>query len=152
MIAFLQGPGFLHTHGSMGADLSLVITIIAAATLTVGIVLAKKKRFREHRWVQTASVGLNAVPVVFWMIRSLWLYVVPGLPGILRYGPQALTAVHAVTGAIGVVLGVVIVVRANQLWARGKSLRPWVPAMRAAYAVYLASLALGIALYVVIYG
>ncbi len=151
MIAFLDGPGFLWTHGSMGADLSLVISIVAAAMLTAGIVLAKKKRYGEHRWMQTASVGLNAVPVVFWMIRSLWLYVLPGLPGTLRSGAEALTAVHALTGAIGVALGVVIAIRANQLWAQGKSLRPWVPAMRTAYAVYMLALALGIAVYIVIY-
>ena len=55
------------------------------------------------------------------MIRSYWLYVRPDLPGNLSKSIDALTTVHAVAGLVGVVLGLFVVIRANQLTARGES-------------------------------
>jgi len=152
MIGYLGGPGFLGGNGSFGADLSLVISLVAAALLTAGVVLAKSKRFKAHRWLQTAAVCLNAVPVVAWMIRSFWLYVLPGLPGNLGTDHVALTTVHALTGLIGVVLGVFVVVRANQLEAKGQNLSRYKLPMRIAYLMYMLGTALGVWLYFVIYG
>ncbi len=152
MSAYLDGAGFLRPHSSIGADLSLVIIIAAFVMLTLGVVLAKSRRYEAHRWVQTSAVTLNAVPVVFWMIRSFRLFVLPGLPGNLSKSIDALTTVHAVTGLIGVVLGLFIVIRANQLAAKGNSLRRYRNAMRAAYVVYLLGTALGVWVYIVLYG
>ena len=152
MSAYLDGAGFLRPHSSIGADLSLVIIIAAFVMLTLGVVLAKSGRYEAHRWVQTSAVTLNAVPVVFWMIRSFRLFVLPGLPGNLSKSIDALTTVHAVTGLIGVVLGLFIVIRANQLAAKGQSLRRYKNAMRAAYVVYLLGTALGVWVYIVLYG
>lgn len=152
MIGYLDGSGFLSSHSSIGADLSLVIMVAAAILLTVGVVLAKSKRYEAHRWVQTAAVCLNAVPVVVWMIRSFWLYVRPGLPGNLSKSVDALTTVHAVAGLIGVVIGMVVMIRANQLAAKGQSLSRYKNAMRIAYAVYMLATALGIWVYITLYG
>jgi len=152
MSAYLDGAGFLRPHSSIGADLSLVIIIAAFVMLTLGVVLAKSRRYEAHRWVQTSAVTLSAVPVVFWMIRSFRLVVLPGLPGNLSKSIGALTTVHAVTGLIGVVLGLFIVTRANQLAAKGQSLRRYRNAMRAAYVVYLLGTALGVWVYIVLYG
>ena len=116
------------------------------------MVLAKSRRYEAHRWVQTSAVVLNAVPVIVWMIRSFRLFVLPGLPGNLSKSIDALTTVHAVTGLIGVVLGLFIVIRANQLTARGQSLSRYKNAMRAAYVVYLLATALGVWVYIAIYG
>jgi len=152
MIAFLDGAGFITSRSSMGADLSLVISVAAAVMLTVGVVLAKSKRYEAHRWVQTAAVVLNAVPVVIWMIRSFWLYVRPGLPGNLSKSVDALTTVHAVAGSIGVVIGLFVMIRANQLAAKGQSLSRYKTLMRIAYVVYLLATALGVWVYFAIYG
>jgi uncharacterized membrane protein YozB (DUF420 family) len=153
MIAYaLDASGFLTHTSSLGADLSLIVVIVAAVLLTAGVVLARRRSYDAHRWVQTSAVILNAVPVVFWMIRSLWLYILPGLPGTLNTGSHVLAVVHAVTGAVGVALGVFVVVRANQLTARGESVSRYKGLMRGTYVVYLAGVALGIALYVVTYG
>ena len=108
-------------EGSAGADLALLVSIAALVMLTIGVVLARSGRYPAHRWVQTAAVILNAVPVVVWMIRSYWLHVRPNLPGNLGESINALTTVHAVTGLVGVALGLFVVIRANQLTARGES-------------------------------
>jgi uncharacterized membrane protein YozB (DUF420 family) len=151
MFAFLQGSGFLGTRGTLGSDLSLIIMLAAAATLTVGWRLAVARRFGAHRWVQTSAVCLNLVPVAVWMIRFFILYVIPVLPGDLGKGTYLLTTIHAVAGAIGAALGVFIMVRANQLWAKGQSLSRYRTLMRTAYLVYLLATALGVAVYWVVY-
>ena len=102
--------------------------------------------------MQTAAVIINAVPIVVWMIRSYWLYVLPGLPGNLGSWDHALTTVHAVTGLVGVALGLFVVIRANQLEARGESVSRYKGWMRVAYVVYLLGTALGVWVYVAIYG
>ena len=152
MIAYLGGAGFLRPHSSIGADLSLVIVIAAFVMLTIGVVLARSRRYDAHRWVQTSAVVLNAVPVIFWMIRSFRLYVLPGLPGNLSKSVDAVTTVHAVAGLIGMVIGLFVVIRANQLTARGENLSRYKNLMRTAYVVYLLATALGIWVYIAIYG
>lgn len=152
MIAYLDGAGFLGTNGSTGADLSLVVMLAAFVLLTTGVVLARTGRYAAHRWVQTVAVILNAIPVVAWMIRSYWLYVRPDLPGNLTKSIDALTTVHAVAGLIGVVLGLFVVIRANQLTARGESVARYKGWMRSAYIVYLVATVLGVWVYIKLYG
>jgi uncharacterized membrane protein YozB (DUF420 family) len=144
--------GFLTARSSLGADLSLVLSVAAIVLLTAGVVLARRGRYGAHRWVQTLAVCLNALLVVFWMVQSLVRFILPGLPGSLSEKGHTLAAVHAATGAVGVALGVFIVVRATQLTRRGENVGRYKSAMRAAYLVYLAGFALGVALYVVTYG
>ena len=152
MFSYLDGAGFITAKSSIGADLSLIIAIAAFVMLTVGVVLAKSKRYDAHRWVQTSAVALNAVPVVFWMVRSFRLYVLPDLPGNLSKSVDAITTVHAVAGLIGMVIGLFLMIRANQLAAKGQSLSRYRNTMRIAYVVYLAATALGIWVYIAIYG
>jgi uncharacterized membrane protein YozB (DUF420 family) len=152
MIAYLDGAGFLGTKGSAGADLSLVVALVAFVGLTAGVALVRTGRFAAHRWVQTAAVILNAIPVVVWMVRSYWLYVLPDLPGNLSESIDALVTVHAAAGLVGVVLGLVVVVRATQLTTRGAGMGRYKGWMRAAYIVYLLVTALGVWIYVDLYG
>jgi uncharacterized membrane protein YozB (DUF420 family) len=150
--AFLMSSGFLGTKGTLGPDLTLVLSIVAAVLLTVGVVWARRRSYQAHRWIQTTAVCLNAVLVIVWMVRSFRLYVLPDFPADLSHGSYALTTVHAVAGLIGVILGVFIVIRGNQLMASGRSLAPYRTAMRTAYLVYMAVTVLGVVLYVVLYG
>jgi uncharacterized membrane protein YozB (DUF420 family) len=148
----LATSGFLTGRSSLGADLTLLVSVAAVVLLTAGVVLARRRRYDAHRWAQTVAVILNAVLVAVWMVQSLVRFILPGVPGSLSEKGHALAAVHAATGALGVALGVFIVVRAAQLTRRGKSVSRYKTAMRVAYLVYLAGFALGVALYVVTYG
>jgi uncharacterized membrane protein YozB (DUF420 family) len=152
MVAYLDGAGFLRAESSIGADITLIVILIAFVMLTVGVVLARSKRYTAHRWLQTAAVILFAVPVVVWMIRSYWLYVRPGLPDNLSETNNVLTTAHGVVGLVGVVLGLFVVIRANQLMARGESVAHYKPWMRASYVVYLLATVLGVWVYFAIYG
>lgn len=153
MIAYaLDASGFLTGRSSLGADLSLLLSAAVIVLLTAGVVLARRRRYDAHRWLQTSGVILNAVLVIFWMAVSLWRFILPGIPGTLSNHGHTLAAAHAVVGVAGVALGVFLVVRANQLTRRGESVSRYKTAMRVAYFVYLAAFVLGVWLYVVTYG
>ena len=125
-------------NGSVGADLTL-------RRHARGVRPAHDRgRARAHRALRGAPLGADrrrssSTPsrCVAWMIRSYWLYVRPDLPGNLSKSIDALTTVHAVAGLVGVVLGLFVVIRANQLTARGESVARYKGWMRAAYIVYL---------------
>lgn len=144
--------GFLTSRSSLGADISLLVSIAAVLLLTVGVVLARRGAYDKHRWVQSGAILLNGVLVVIWMMVSLGRYILPGIPGSLSQHGHLLAAVHAVVGAAGFALGVVLLVRGNQLMARRASLRRYRTPMRIAYLLYLGAVILGISLYVVTYG
>jgi uncharacterized membrane protein YozB (DUF420 family) len=143
---------FLGTKAGFSADSSLVLMVVAAILLTVGWRLAVGRRYEAHRWVQTVAVCLNAVPVILWMVYSFTKYVAPDLPGVLDKGSYLLTTIHAVVGAIGAVVGVYVVIRANQFEVQGRDIAPLKTAMRVAYLLYTLGVLLGIAVYVVLYG
>ena len=120
--------------------------------LTAGVVLVLRRHYDAHRRLQTSAVILNVVLVAFWMAVSLARFILPGIPGTLSTHGHTLAAVHATVGIIGAVLGVFLVVRANQLTRRGESVSRYKTTMRVAYFVYLAAFVLGVWLYVVTYG
>jgi len=71
MIAYaLDATGFLTGRSSLGADLSLLLSAAVIVLLTAGVVLARRRRYEAHRWLQTSGVILNAVLVAFWMAVS----------------------------------------------------------------------------------
>ena len=63
-----------------------------------------------------------------------------------------LAAAHAVTGAVGVALGVFIIIAAGRLTSRGQSVARYKSWMRGAYVVYLLAMVLGVWVYVGTYG
>jgi putative membrane protein len=135
----------------VGARVSLALMIAAAVLLTIGWRLALRRRFEAHRWVQTSAVALNAAVVASWMIRSLVVNILPELPARLGEGTYAVATVHAVVGAIGVVFGVFVVLRGNELVPRALRFTNYKLYMRGAYALYLLGTLTGVILYVVAY-
>ena len=146
------GAGLLATKAPFGADVSLVLTVLAAVLLTIGWRLAVQRRYEAHRWVQTAAVGLNAIVVAAWMIRSFVLYVLPVIPAKLDQRSYAVATVHALVGALGVVLGVFVVLRGNELVPARLRFKDYRLFMRSSYALYLLATLTGAILFVVAYG
>jgi uncharacterized membrane protein YozB (DUF420 family) len=125
--------------------------LVAAVMFTIGLVLAKRKNLVAHRWVQTTAASLNAVLVVFWMIRSFWLYTRPEIPSQLGKTVYAVTTVHAIVGAIGLLVGVFTILQGNGALPRGWRMKDLKPIMRTSYALYMLATLGGIAVYVVAY-
>ena len=71
MNEFLHQDGFLGTSANFAADFTLVMMILIALLFTVGVVLAVKRKYETHRWVQTTAAILNAIMVLWMMVLPL---------------------------------------------------------------------------------
>ena len=152
MSAALEVAVNVTVKAPLGARVSLVLMVTAAVLFTVGWRLAVGRRFVAHRWVQTAAVTLSAVVAAAWMIRSFVVNIAPAIPGRLGERLFAVATTHAVVGAIGVLLGVFIVLRANEvLVPRALRFTNYKRFMRSSYTLYMLATALGAAVYVIGY-
>ena len=140
------------TKAPRGAAISLVLIVVTAVLFTVGWRLAMRRRYEAHRWVQTAAACLNAAVVLVWMIHSFTANVAPQIPAKLNERAYAVATVHALVGAIGLVTGMFVVLRGNELVPQRLRFKNYKPYMRGAYALYLLGTVTGVVLYVVAYG
>jgi uncharacterized membrane protein YozB (DUF420 family) len=151
LFEFLATAGFLGTRATIRSDLTLVLTLISAALLTVGWQLAVHKRYEAHRWVQTAGVTLNAGVVLLSMVTSFAVYILPGIPAKLNEGSYGITTLHALLGALTVVFGVFVTLRGNGLVPKALRFKNYKLFMRTAYALYMVSTLGGVILYIIVF-
>ncbi len=147
MSDFLTSPGFLGTKATLRSDLTLILIIITAVLFNIGFILARRRQFEAHRWVQTASASLNAVVVVISMVTSYIIHILPGIPAKLLTGDYAVTTAHALIGAIGLLFGLFVVLQGNNLVPREIRIKKYKPYMRWAYSLYMLATLGGIIVY-----
>jgi uncharacterized membrane protein YozB (DUF420 family) len=151
MSDFLTSPGFLGTKATLRSDLTLVLILVSAILFNIGFVLARRKQFEAHRWVQTSSAILNATVVLISMVTSYIIHILPGIPAKLAQGDYAVTTLHAITGAIGLLFGMFVVLQGNNLVPRNLRIKQYKPYMRWAYGLYMFSTLGGIILYIIVF-
>ena len=147
MIQFLHQPGFLGTHANRAADITLVIMLFVAGLFSLGVMLARRRHFLAHRWVQTSAVTLN-------LIMVLWMMVLPFRDFILRDkgGPRPLNfytvaSLHALVGVVGILFGVFVALRGNGLVPKALQFNNYKLFMRIAYGFYMGVTLLGLWVY-----
>jgi plastocyanin/uncharacterized membrane protein YozB (DUF420 family) len=151
----MNGRGFLGTNASLVSDLSLVMGVLVALTLTVGVVMAVRKKYQIHRWIQSTAVVLNVVQVLLVMVGSFTRSAAPGIPARLGENYYTIALAHGLLGLTTLLLGVFIAIRANELlppflgFLRFHNFKLF---MRTAYCLYMLSTALGVGVYVIWYG
>ncbi len=151
MGSFLDQLGFLGTKAPMRSDITLVLILITAILFTIGWRLAVNKKYEAHRWVQTTAATLNAIVVLVAMVNVFIVYIIPGIPGKLLQGSYGATTLHGLVGAIGLVLGVFIVLRANNLVPQSLRFKNYKLFMRTSYIIYMLATLLGVVVYVMAY-
>lgn len=140
--------GFLGTGATFRADLNLVVQVSMGAALLVGMVLAKRKNFRAHKYVQSSVMILNLVMIFLIMAPSFHRQVQPQVPGGLKEAYYLVPYVHAVLGTIAEVLGLYIVlVAATKFVPRGLRFRRYKPWMRTELALWWLVVLIGIGTY-----
>ncbi len=147
MNEFLHQPGFLGTNANRAADITLVIMLLAATLFTIGFILARKKNFKAHRWVQTSAATLNAIMV-------LWMMILPFRDFVLRDrgGPRPglfyiIASIHGLVGLVGVIFGLFVTLRGNGLVPKPLRFNNYKLFMRTAYGLYMTATLLGIGVY-----
>jgi uncharacterized membrane protein YozB (DUF420 family) len=101
--------------------------------------------------VQTATVILNTLVVVISMVTSYIIHILPGIPEKLGQGDYAVTTIHAIIGGIGVVFGVFVALRGNELVPKNIRFNNYKLFMRWAYAMYMLATIGGVAIYITIF-
>jgi plastocyanin len=143
----MNGRGFLGTNANLLQDLSLVLGILVALTLTVGVVMAVRKRYEVHRWIQTVAVSLNILQVLTIMVGSFLKSAAPGIPQRLGETYYSSALIHASIGLITLLFGTFVMLRGNKLVPRGLQFRNYKLFMRTAYTLYMAVTLLGLWVY-----
>ncbi len=103
-----MSEAFFETAAPRAANLVLVLEIAMGVGLLVGARLARKGRFRQHAWCQSAIVLLNLAVVVEMMIPSFRVHVLPRIPAKLGRAYYALATTHAAIGTVTELAGLYI--------------------------------------------
>jgi len=151
MSDFLTVPGFLSTKATLRSDITLVLILTTAVLFNIGFILARRRQYKAHRWVQTSAVILNTLVVVISMVTSYIIHILPGFPAKLGQGDYAVTTVHGIIGAIALLLGVFVMLRGNELVPAGLRFKNYKLFMRWAYSLYMLATLGGITLYIIVF-
>lgn len=151
MTDFLTQPGFLGTKATLRSDLTLVLIIITALLFNIGFVLARRRHFTLHHWLQTGAVILNSLVVVISMVTSYIIYILPGIPGKLGQGDYAVTTAHGIIGAVALLMGVYIILATNSLLPTRLKFSNYKIVMRWGYGFYMLATVFGILLYIIVF-
>jgi uncharacterized membrane protein YozB (DUF420 family) len=139
---------FLETAAPRAANVVLVLEIAMGIGLLLGACLARKRRFRQHAWCQSATVLLNLVVVTVMMIPSFRVQVLPGVPAKLGKAYYALATAHAALGTVTELAGLYILLSAGTSLLPEKlriaNYKMW---MRSVLVIWWLVLLLGIATY-----
>jgi plastocyanin/uncharacterized membrane protein YozB (DUF420 family) len=143
----MNGRGFLGTNASLLADISLILGIVVAIMLTIGMLLAVRKRYEAHRWVQTSAVVLNALLVLLYMVGSFFKSAAPGVPERLNETYYLAPTIHGILGLVTLIFGVFVMLRGNELVPQALKFNNYKLFMRTAYTMYVLVTLLGIWVY-----
>lgn len=147
MNEILHQPGFFGTNANFAADFTLVMMIFIASLFTAGVILAVKKKYDLHRWVQTVAAILNAIMVLWMMILPYRDFVAPGIPAQLSERFYAITTLHAFVGFFALAFGFFVTLRGNGLVPKILKFKNYKGFMRVAYSLYILTTLLGIWVY-----
>ena len=95
------------------AHLTLLLEMAMGVGLLIGAWLARRRRFRQHAWCQSAIVLLNLAVIVLVMMPSFQVQVVPEIPLRLAKTYYALATAHAALGTITEIAGLYILLAAG---------------------------------------
>jgi plastocyanin/uncharacterized membrane protein YozB (DUF420 family) len=144
--------GLLGTGATRPADLNLLSQLAMAAVLTMGMFLARQKRFRAHAWTQSSILMLNLVAIGSVMVPSFRRQVLPHVSSGWHDAYYAVAAIHAALGTCVEVLGVyVLLVAGTNLlpgFLRFRDYKLW---MRTTLALWWVVVILGLGVYYVWY-
>lgn len=144
--------GFLGTGATFRADLNLVVQVSMGLALLFGMLLARRKSFRAHKYVQSSVMLLNLVMIFLIMAPSFHRQVQPQMPAGLREVYYLIPYVHATLGSIAELLGLYIVlVAATKILPRKLRFKRYKPWMRTELALWWLVVLLGVSTYCVWY-
>jgi uncharacterized membrane protein YozB (DUF420 family) len=115
--ALLTKPGFLGTHGNLGADSSVVMAVVFTVLFIIGWQMARRHNGnRHHVLVLGAMVGMLVYFTLYYLARQLGAIAVAGKEGfggpgwVYDYVFTPLINIHIVVVSLGLVMAVYMIV------------------------------------------
>lgn len=144
----MPSPGFLGTGAPLSADITLTIEIAMGLALVLGMVLARRQRYRAHAWCQSTVVLLNLIVIALVMLPAFRSQVAPKIPARLARPYYALATGHATMGCIAELLGLyIILVAGTRILPKRLRFVRYKPWMRTELVIWWLALLLGLATY-----
>ncbi len=117
MKEFLNKPGFLPTHGTLGADMSFVMALFFTILFIIGWRMGRKRQGNQHHvLVLWAMVSMLAYFTVYYLARGLGALATEGKEGfggpqwIYIYVFSPLLTIHILVVSVGLVLAVYMII------------------------------------------
>lgn len=144
----LPASGFLSTGATFAADVNLIVQLAMGGALIVGVILARRKRYRAHGTCQSTVLLLNLWMIGFEMWPSFRLQLAPHLPKVLHTRYYTVATIHAALGTAAELLGIYIVLMAGtELIPPSLRFTQWKLWMRIEMSLWLLALTWGIGTY-----
>lgn len=141
--------GFLRTAAPFKTDLILTIELGMGAALLVGMILARRGKYRAHAWCQSAVVLFNLVLIAVIMVPSFSHQVASEIPGSLGDSYYALAVAHGALGTVAELFGLyILLVTGTNILPKQFRFTRYKPWMRTALALWWLVLLLGVVTYV----
>ena len=141
----------LPAQAPLAAGVSLALSLLVALLLTIGVLLARARRYTAHRWAQTAALALNLALVLAVMLGSFGRSVASGIPAQLSEPYYAIAVAHGLAGLAALLFGVYVALVGHEVLPPHLRFSNYKPFMRGAYALYLLATALGAGVFIVWY-
>jgi uncharacterized membrane protein YozB (DUF420 family) len=140
--------GPIDTTASLNANVNLGLQVAMAAVLLGGAALARGRRYRAHKYCQSAVLLLNLPLIAFIMLPSFHANVQPGLLAHLGDSFELVAVVHGTIGAVAELLGLyILLVAGTELVPQRLRFRRYKPWMRAELILWWTAVLAGIAVY-----
>jgi uncharacterized membrane protein YozB (DUF420 family) len=139
--------GFLGTHASFLSDLTLVLVLVVVSLFASGFILARRKNLLVHRTVQTIAFFTILILASVMMVLPFRDYVLNDMGGPRPHYFYIITTLHAVMGAIGLLIGLYIMLGAWLLGPKVLPIKYYKGFMRLALVMFVASALTGIWVY-----
>jgi uncharacterized membrane protein YozB (DUF420 family) len=150
MIVATQLPttGFLGTGATFAADVNLIVQLAMGGALLVGVILAKRKRYRAHGTCQSTVLLLNLWMIGFEMWPSFRLQLAPHLARVFRTSYYTVATIHAGLGTAAELLGIyILLVAGTELLPASLRFKRWKLWMRVELLLWFFALTWGIGAY-----
>jgi uncharacterized membrane protein YozB (DUF420 family) len=137
----------LGTHASILSDVTLILVLVVVALFGSGFFLARQKHLLVHRTVQTIAFITILVLTSTMMVLPFRDYIIRDMGGPYPHYFYIVTTLHAVMGALGILIGLYIMLGA---WLLGPNVLPvkyYKGFMRLALVLFITSALTGIWVY-----
>jgi len=129
--------------------MTLVVSLLVAALLTLGVYFAVRGQYGAHRITQTTAVIINAILVLWMMVLPFRDFILPAdNPGGLPQSAVLTTRIHALAGATALIFGIFVMLRGNRLVPKFLQFNNYKAFMRVAYTLYMLATLIGIFVYI----